>query len=368
MTTRAGLAIALEKAWRDFLEHPPKDVWRYGIRMTSGTTGSKPLVVVNEYSSSLNTRFKNNERVLVCFGSHNIRLAYARHVRCQDSAPPTKVLLLDGADITGSLAAMLEEFRPDCICGFPSFVMRVAQYLSPECRALVRSLQFAGEMLTDFNEQFFREHFPQARISITYILNEIGPVSAPQCKHLGRNRYHPGKGVVVELEEMNEEGVGELLVSKKLWKDTAVERYRTGDMARIDTTPCPCGALATFEVMGRLGYDYIKIAGALMRKEEFDRVALLLKRHIDDYRAEVREVFVDGKPKGSVTLRVYSAHGPGTQALAEEIGAQFARQVFVTPTQTLADLVAKGVFAPLRVEFSAAPFPIKNKEVKLIRL
>ena len=162
-----------------------------------------------------------------------------------------------------------------------------------------------------------------------------------------------------------EQGIGDILVSVALDDTTRIENYRTGDLGRMLLGPCACGKKEVFEIVGRKGQDYVKLSGATLRREEWDRVSAAL--HLfDDYRVEASRVVVDGKVQGKVLMRIYRKDGVGTAALAQEIADKVADMVFVTPTRTYSQLVSAGLLFPLAVEFSAIPFVQSKKEVKIV--
>jgi phenylacetate-coenzyme A ligase PaaK-like adenylate-forming protein len=366
MLNRKDIAKIGEQLLEELIVNSPREPWRYGVRVSSGTTG-KPLISVMEYGEAQYSKYDGSSAVMVCFGPLNIRLAHALHVAKSTSAEPQRIMFVDGDDLSTELAHCIADFTPDTIAGFPVFVARVAEYFDSKSASGVKELKFAGERVTPALAELFARQFPNARIQVNYIANEIGSIATSGCPHLSLNQYHPNRGVTVEILNADETGEGDIVVSKQLNSKTRVEKYALGDTGRFIPGPCACGAEVTFEHLGRKGYDYIKLVGATIRREEFDRVAALLVNYVDDYRAEVGEKLVGGKLKGDIVLRIFSRKGPGTPALAEEIALEFSRAVFLTPTQTLADLVAKGLFLPLVVEFSPVPFPQKNKEIKLTR-
>ena len=128
---------------------------------------------------------------------------------------------------------------------------------------------------------------------------------------------------------------------------------------------CACGAAVTLEHLGRTGYDFVKVAGATLVREEFDRVALKL-RAFDDYRAQISTELQGQSIAGKIVLRIYRSDGAGTEKLAQEIGELFSKELFVTQSQSLQDIVSKKLFLPLSVKWGQEPFPLKNKEIKLI--
>jgi hypothetical protein len=214
--------------------------------------------------------------------------------------------------------------------------------------------------------RFFAEWFPDTALRPIYIANDFGAISAPSCGYLPLNQYHPKSTVTVDIEHVDADGVGEVVVSGRITEHTPVVEYRNGDVARFVAASCPCGSEKTFEVLGRKGYDYIKLGRALLRQEEFDRVAELCKELFDEYRLEASTIEDEtGTSVGNIVLYVYKAHGGGTEAAAAEVAARVSDEVFVSLTKTLADFVKLGLCLPLKVRWVTEQFPKGIKNVKL---
>ena len=368
MLDRERIRLLGEEALEQIIANPPADARHWGVRITSGTTRA-PVMAINHYSNAQFSKFEGSTNVLLCFGALGVRLSNTLHFR-NSASSPGNVVSLDVGDTAPALSGLFSDIAPDTICGNPSFAVRAGERLG-DAGTSVELLQLSGERITPITEHMLAGYFPHARILMTYAANEIGLISTHGCPHLPVNHYHPAPGVSVEILQEDETGSGMLEVTKSDIASSggmAVERYRIGDTARFVDTVCQCGAKVTFEHLGRDGHDYLKLMGALIRREEFDRVALALKNRIDDYRVEAREIQDGSALKGSILLYVFSHKGPGTPALAGEIARDFSREVFLTATQTYADLVAKKLFLPLVVEFSPIPFPQKHKDVKLIHV
>lgn len=337
------------------------------VRMTSGTTGS-PLVLMMDHApdpSRAALWYGGAKRIMVCIGSRNARLFNAYpHFRFGDD--DVSVLALDAVDLQQPRAKLLSAFAPERLVGFPSIIVRVGGLLTPEARENVRSIRMTGEVLSKEMEDYLRDAFPQAKQSMVYAMNEVGILSKTNCTHLPRNEYHPSHNVKIDIVDV-EEGIGEIVVSKSnIFRDFSVEHYRTGDYGRFISNECPCGDLVTFELLGRKGYDYIKVAGVILTLEECERVMRHMPYTIEDYRIEVSAFIKDGIPRGNLILEVSMDGRAGTDALGNEIAHAFSEKLFLTPSRTLASFVKDDVFR-ITVRFRTEPYPHGNKRVKLIQ-
>ncbi len=347
---------------------PPEDAFNYGIRTTSGTTKQAPLVMVAKYNEAYFNRFSEGRRIVTCLGSLNVRLVNLLHARHQIGEGAPRIMLVDARDMVPGLAACVEDFAPDFISGFPSFIERLAEHITPITGRGVKKILLSGERATSLFMAMTGTVFSNVRVHAFYSASEFGLIGT-SCPHLPVNHYHPSEGITVEIVDADETGSGDFVVSNHASNDTTtIERYHIGDTGRVYSLQCPCGTTVAFEHLGRKGHDYIRTAGALLRREEFERVMLLFAHTIDDYRVEAQEVSVSGTLLGKITVRVFRRSGPFDPAAAGEIAREISEQLFLTPTRTLSDLVAEGLFIPLVVEFSDTPFRSGHKNVRLARI
>lgn len=338
---------------------PPSaaDAQRFTVRMTSGTTGRTPVVIANEQLPGDARGFEGSRCLLIAIGGNNTRLANTLLVSTH-ARTPIRILPLDEPDMVAADANLFADLAPDAVRGFTSFVRRFGE-IFPHATNGVQRMKLSGEKWTATTNERMRALFPNARFEPLYITNEIGVIAARDCDQLLLSHYHLAPGVAVEIDAADESGLGEILVTKRFFRDTEAVRYRVGDLARLDPALCACGR-PSIELIGRKGSDYLKIAGAVLFREEFDRVAALCRDLFDDYRAEATNGAI-----GEITLRVFRRDGQWSEPLRREIIERFSKNLFLTPSRTLADLVAEGRFEPLALERAVLEFPRKHKEVTL---
>ncbi len=364
MMERKDVAALSEQVFEDFLAQPPKDVKNYSIRMTSGTTGGGPFLTIWERKDGSSIA-SGSRRFMITFGPRAMRLSNLLFFRTDPKNAGALAMVADVADAKAEDGHLVDEFAPDRIYGFPSFTARVAEHTSAETGRGVNTIGLSGEALSKDVRGLFSEKFPNARIVMTWAAAEAGVISKPPCEFLKENQYHPRDEVHIDIQDPDETGAGLLLISKTLYGGHRIEQYRTGDVARLLKAPCPCGETITFELLGRAGYDFIKLVGAILRREEFDRVVRLCTDHFDDYRVEAEQILDNGTLRGRVTLKIFREAAPVEEDARRRIETTFAKNVFVSVTQTIADVVGQGIFLPFRVETSTEPFPRGSKDFKL---
>ena len=339
---------------------------RCGLRMTSGTSGGEPLLLAWGSGVNIHTFPAGAKRTLLCQGVLGMRLGSLLFLRNSDPGSPSRVIVMDARDMIQGVSELLSDFAPDRLYGFPFFISKMTDYLDEEARRKINSLRFTGEGLSKKAEILIRTSFPYAEIRMLYSSGETGQISKPSCGFLPPNQYHPHDGVTVEIAGPDDSGVGDILISKNFNRNISIQRYKIGDVGRLHSVECACGEKVTFEVVGKRGSDYLKVAGVILRREEFDRVALLCSDLMDDYFVHVDSVMSGGKLKGRITLKIYRKDGQGDAALLERIRRRFSEELFVTAAKTLNTLVESGYIMPLAVEFGGAELEKeKGKEVRL---
>lgn len=346
----------------------PEEAEGFALRISSGTTSGVPLVLVTEHPS-LNTEaasrawWGGSEHTLVCYGSRNLRLFNALSAKKYSNVRGA-LLALGAEDLCADLTDILADFMPRRIIGSPSFIARAAAYMNEHTRSGVLFIQCAGETVSTELAAAFSAQFPHATLRSVYTAVDVGPIVYASCGHLPFNHYHPREDIRITIHAPDERGVGDILISTEVVRDMRLEEYRIGDVGRLFEQPCVCGKSTVLEVLGRAGFDYVKLAGAIIRQEEFDRVIAKLNT-IDDYRAVFSLSHTQERVQGVGVVHVYRRDGIGTPALAHDIAQKIEKELFVTPTRTWAQLAEDGTLRPLEVMFVAEPFPLGHKSVRL---
>ncbi|MEY4747757.1 MAG: hypothetical protein RLZZ416_806 [Candidatus Parcubacteria bacterium] len=345
-------------ALRRFVSKSPSNRLYWWVRTTSGTTAREPIVVISPIRNTDEWGAGVRRRVL-CTGLLSVRL---HNVMLAKHLGLSRTLALDIEDMDGQLGTILRDFDPDAFHGTPSFIMRVADF-APKVRTSVTGLYCTGETLSTALRDQMLARFPAASLRAVYKCNEIGFLTKPSCGRLPLNSYHFRKDVRFEVADPDERGIGELLVSSSS-PELRVLRYRLGDSGRLMKAWCRCGEIGHVEIVGRTGHDYIKLNGAILRREEFDRIARRCRALFDDYRVIARIVLRGDRRFGLITLCVFRKGGVSPRNL-QRIKDIFTRELFLAKTLTLEDVVRRGLLLPLLVEAAETPFPKARKDIKL---
>jgi phenylacetate-coenzyme A ligase PaaK-like adenylate-forming protein len=152
----------------------------FAVRISSGTTGGTPLVLVTEHPT-LNTEsasrkwWGGGEHTLLCYGSRNLRLFNALSAKKYSNSGGA-LMVLGAEDLSAGLVGILADFMPRRIIGSPSFIARAAEYMNEQTRKRVLYVQCAGETVSKELTSFFAAQFPKATLRSVYTAVDVGPI------------------------------------------------------------------------------------------------------------------------------------------------------------------------------------------------
>ena len=343
-------------------------LWGYVVRMTSGTTGGKPILIARHIPTDPELILPSR-RMIVAGGTLGFRATVALmffHAH-KNSAMSASVMAVGMRETSGDPPSLIEEYDPDFIHGVVSFILTLFSRLTKTAFPSLRKITWGGEYVSGESLGALEKKAPHVHIESWYGCAELGDMALPQCLYRSRFEFHPVRGVSVGVHEPDEKGEGLLLFTRNLTRSVSVRDYCPRDIGSLDTTPCPCGAPLTFSVRGRAQFDVVRVAGAIFHVEECERVMKKLAPYVADYQVVVSERVLDNVPHGQVLLRIVPTkellHRDSWHSFIAEV---FEGSLFITPNRTLGDLIADGTFLPLKVEAVSA-FSWGPKKVRLKR-
>ena len=104
---RADIASINENILNEFISSKPADAGRYGIRITSGTSGGNPIMSAREYGDRDFAKYGKSKRVVSCVGSRNAQLANVIHLRRQVADYRQRALLIGINDLSEKLMELM---------------------------------------------------------------------------------------------------------------------------------------------------------------------------------------------------------------------------------------------------------------------
>lgn len=346
----------------------------YHLRVTSGTAGGSPLLIAKHRRLEV---LRDKERIMsdlgavvLCWGQVNTRVSLLGHFLFFYEQAGRRAMSLSEADLTSpDFDEIMEEFSPDSFCGLPSFTAQaLLKIRKQEVLNRIKHLRLAGERISETQYRIFKEKAPGAKIISYYASVEAGYMSAFPCRFLKINTYHPAENVILELDQPDESGIGQIVISVNLSQSVRLEKYATGDMGRFLAEKCPCGQLATFEVLGRKNFDFIKFLGATLRQEVFEQVIGKFNQ-VKDYRILTKEVLAGDKIVGQIIVQAVLSDLPDDQReiFKEKFVKTLVEEVYLTPTRTFKQLVGLGVFLPPEIEI-VKNLPPRVKAIKMKKI
>jgi len=134
----------------------------------------------------------------------------------------------------------IQRFRPAKMYGYASAFYLLAEYLKLrhwQPPSELKVIFATAEPLYDFQRRVIEQVFHCA-VASEYGARDAG-LMANQCPKGGL--HIPAEGMIVEIEKTDSTGLGEIVVTNLFSKAMPMIRYRTGDMGRLISDPCPCG-------------------------------------------------------------------------------------------------------------------------------
>jgi phenylacetate-CoA ligase len=180
---------------------------------------------------------------------------------------------------------ILEDLGGEVLCSTPSYALNIAQTLSEQGVGLERLKLKIGVFGAEPWTERMRDTL-EAQLGITalnvYGLSEIvGPGVSAECIEARSGAHVQEDHFLVEVIDPETGAAlapgseGELVLSTLTKEALPMLRYRTGDIASLDLTPCVCGRTSTR--MGRIRGrhdDMLIIRGVNLYPSEIERVLL----------------------------------------------------------------------------------------------
>src|SRR3989344_4365570 len=325
-----------EETLREYQPH--KNGRKFQITTTSGTTKKPPMAIIrpiNKRNPAVSMQKRGN-----CLYALNTIQAQLSIVVAYIYDKDGTCLSLQPADIDEHIETLLRDFEPKVLGGLKVFILNILERISDNIdTASIKEIILRESLWTNEERSFFLKKFPHATIVECYVIGEVGLIGRRCPSDYTRAIYHVVRDdVALAVLHKDETGIGELAITTQISRSVSLQEYAPGDAARIVTVNCSCDYGVSFELFGRI---------------------------VHDYRADIGEKFYDGKTLGKIVLHIVPTKVLDSQNNAKEfLEKEFERRLFLTPTRTLVQLVQKGLFFPLEVQFTEH-FPDTIKMTKL---
>jgi phenylacetate-coenzyme A ligase PaaK-like adenylate-forming protein len=240
-----------------FLAVPQDDVARIVTLRTSGSTGEAKRLFFTEgdldltidfYHHGMSTLVRPGQRVAIFFPGE---IPYSVGDLLLQGLQRMDVQALVYGLVTNPLhaAEAVAPFGAHCIVGIPTQVLAVA--CSPAGAAIGKGSIESVLLSADYVPRALAETLEEVwgcRVFAHYAMTEMGHGGGVECEALAG--YHLREAdlyfevVDHETGETCPDGkIGEVVFTTLTRRGMPLIRYRTGDIARMITQPCPCGSI-----------------------------------------------------------------------------------------------------------------------------
>jgi phenylacetate-CoA ligase len=265
---------------------------------------------------------------------------------------------------------LLEDFRPDGLCGTPSFALHVAETMRaaggrPETVG-VRYGMFGAEPWTDGMRTALERAWGCPAYDIYGLSEIIGPGVAGECEareglHVVDDHFFPEIVDPITGAPRADGEEGELVLTTLTKRALPMLRYRTGDITALTTAPCRCGRTSAriARLKGRAD-DMLVIKGVNVYPSEVEAALLAVEELEPHYQLVVdrgttlARVEVHVEPAAALLARcggVFTDGHPEVEALCRHVGERLR--------------VAIGLTVEVRL---VAPGTIPRSEGKAVRV
>lgn len=270
---------------------------------------------------------------------------------------------INNLELTAKIANRL---KIDAIQTNPTVLYYFLPYLKKEYDlSKIKLIIIGGEFCSEQKAQFLKSNFKDAFFEFTYGGMETRG-KGYRCDYLSKlapRFFHPFSDFYY-FETVENNGQDELVMTTLDIEGTPLIRYRTGDAVRLYEEACKCGKNARMEVFGRLEHDSLRIQGSLIHSELVSKAITNFSQYLatPDWKLHVFEEKTGGKilPK----LKLQLVPNKNSAKIKKLIQTGVSKSLFMSSKLTLSDLVKKGVFLPLEIEFlEEFPMELKRKQI-----
>jgi phenylacetate-CoA ligase len=306
------------------------------VHASSGTTGK--LTVVGYTAADLDLFARVNARSLAMAGAEPGMLLHNAYgyglftgglgIHAGGERLGLAVVPVSGG-LTDRQLMLIEDFRPDVISCTPSYALTLAQAfrgrgVAPDELSL-RIAVLGAEPWTEAMRREIDDGLGVRSVNIYGLSEVIGPGVSCECTearaglHVNEDHFLP-EIVDAETGEPLPEGEEGVLVFTTLTKQALpLVRYWTGDIASLDSSPCPCGRtlVRMSRITGRAD-DMLIVRGVNVFPTQVEAALLELSELTPNYRIVVTRTGTLDEAEVEVEVSEAFLTEAGTESLVDE--------------------------------------------------
>jgi phenylacetate-CoA ligase len=219
---------------------------------------------------------------------------------------------------------LIQDFRPRVIACTPSYLLTLAEAAAsrgvPPRSLPLRSAVLGAEPWTEAMRRQIEQLLPVRAVNIYGLSEVIGPGVSNECVEAQRGSHVFEDHFLVEaLDPKTDEPVptgevGELTFTTLTKEALPVVRYRSGDLASLDPSPCPCGRthLRMSLIVGRTD-DMLVIRGVNVFPSQIESVVVQFAELSPHYQLVVRRE----RTLDELEVRIETAASPSNGRTAD---------------------------------------------------
>lgn len=345
------------------------------LRTTSGTTG-KPAAIIKKNDFGERTEKYHSEKpqaILRINPNRALGLQFALETFYNPKPSGGNTGLYIGKSELDSpyLCEIIKQFKPTFIHSTSGLFKYLLDTLESEISPTLDTLEtvlLSGDLPSKSLMYTLQKHFPKVVFLRSYGMAEFGVIGLG-CPSLSTktdqeetacSKVHPAKGFLCEIIDQDESGIGEIVISRP-----GLEKYRTGDMGKVEVDMCTCGKEMTLTIYGRIDFDVIHCVGATILLSHIDVIFSKLESYIKDYLVEVREIHSTVDSTGHITVKIVpTAKLLAQKNIGREILNTLESNLQVTKTRSLRKLIENKIFLPSDLEIVDS-LPDTPKKIRL---
>lgn len=269
-------------------------------------------------------------------------------------------------ELSAKIAARLEI---DALQSTPTILYHFIPFLKKEYDLdKIKLIILGGEFCSEQKAALFKKVFKNAYLKFNFGGIETN-LKGYRCDYYSNlhPRFFHGFSDQFYYETINQEEKSELIMTSLRMEDgMPLVRYRTGDAVKITDEKCQCGENIKIEVFGKLEFDTAKISGASIYSHQVSKAILPYINYLSspDWKLHIFEEVKKDKIMPKLKLQLIPKDLKDKEKIRAVIEKGVSDNLYLSSKSTLSDLVSKGIFMPLEIEFvESFPFTLKQKHI-----
>ncbi len=355
--------IDFEKSWKNipvadcknhagkFWEERHKDSVRKGSRIffsSGGSTGQPKYTLLNFSEVEQNSAIHGKgyracgvlpSDVVATWGTPGI-MSSEFTVYLALSHTGACILPIGDTSDPKSIIEIIRNFNASVLLVMPSDLSPIIALIEASGERLdnVRLIITGGEPLYEADEQRFRSFFsPKIVFRSVFQTSDTGTIGY-QCPCCERGEYHVHDSLqILEIDNQDEQGVGDLVTTNLGRKLVPIVRVKTGDRVFEIPEKCACGISSPrIRFLGRSGR-ICKVGGEKFDLNRLNEIKEALTLPVDDFQITL------SREEGLDQFKLLSNRVVQDSSLQEQ-----AKNIFDNISQKLSTQLSRGVIRPLK--------------------